>query len=315
MGIPVNSSYDDLYFITDKYYKTAYFSSNRKGSISIKGESCCNDNYYFKLPFDSVPPIKPDSLNLTQLEKPVNPDLAKIDTIKKKIVLKQILHKDSIQENVTLLKRYDKIDSLLFQKKTDISVKLKKEENAGLILYFDNDEPDPKTFNKTSTFSYIQLLTNFSAKENEYLNEYAKGMSGSERQLAEIEVHNFFNNSIKTLDIDLQNLIEKIEGYLINKKNITLLLKAYCSPLSTSEYNYLLAQRRISSVMNYLVGYKEGTLKAYIDKKNLIIKTLPLGDKLSFGKISKDPRDKRNSIYSPQASKERKVEIIVLYDE
>jgi tetratricopeptide (TPR) repeat protein len=49
VGIPLNSSNNDLYYIsslTDPL--SGYLSSNRIGSLFIKSESCCNDIYQFK---------------------------------------------------------------------------------------------------------------------------------------------------------------------------------------------------------------------------------------------------------------------------
>ena len=49
VGIPLNSSHNDLYYIS--YLNdplSGYFSSNRIGSLYIENESCCNDIYQFK---------------------------------------------------------------------------------------------------------------------------------------------------------------------------------------------------------------------------------------------------------------------------
>jgi tetratricopeptide (TPR) repeat protein len=48
LGFPINSSYNDLYFFITESGKDGYFASNRPGTISNKGETCCNDIYYFE---------------------------------------------------------------------------------------------------------------------------------------------------------------------------------------------------------------------------------------------------------------------------
>jgi tetratricopeptide (TPR) repeat protein len=50
MGFPFNTSYNDLYFTLNANTKDGYFSSNRPGTISNKGETCCNDIYFFEFP-------------------------------------------------------------------------------------------------------------------------------------------------------------------------------------------------------------------------------------------------------------------------
>lgn len=57
MGIPVNSSYDDTYYIPEKdtnVLKFGYLVSNRPGGIALTSETCCDDIYRFE---DYMPPI------------------------------------------------------------------------------------------------------------------------------------------------------------------------------------------------------------------------------------------------------------------
>ena len=61
LGIPINSSANDVYFFIDSAGTSGYFASNRKGGFSVKGETCCNDIYQFRITEktfeeDSVPP-------------------------------------------------------------------------------------------------------------------------------------------------------------------------------------------------------------------------------------------------------------------
>ena len=62
LGQPYNTSTNDFYFSIDSKQQTGFLTSNRKGSITAKGETCCNDIYSFKLPkepeiIDSVPTV------------------------------------------------------------------------------------------------------------------------------------------------------------------------------------------------------------------------------------------------------------------
>jgi tetratricopeptide (TPR) repeat protein len=47
MGIPINSNANDLYFSVNEIDKDGYLTSNRKGSMFIKGETCCNDIFSY----------------------------------------------------------------------------------------------------------------------------------------------------------------------------------------------------------------------------------------------------------------------------
>ena len=47
LGFPINSSYDDLYFVFEDSRQKGYFTSNRKGGYSLRHETCCDDIYQF----------------------------------------------------------------------------------------------------------------------------------------------------------------------------------------------------------------------------------------------------------------------------
>ncbi|MEI6574760.1 MAG: DUF1573 domain-containing protein [Bacteroidota bacterium] len=45
IGIPINTSYNDLYFTVNESDSSGYLTSNRPGSFFIKSQTCCNDLY------------------------------------------------------------------------------------------------------------------------------------------------------------------------------------------------------------------------------------------------------------------------------
>lgn len=99
-------------------------------------------------------------------------------------------------------------------------------------------------------------------------------------------------------------------------KSITLTIKGYASPLSKTDYNVNLTLRRISSLINYLEEYENGILAPYINgtaenEAKLSFVKVPFGEYQS-NEISDDLEDKRNSVYSPAAALERKIEIIAI---
>ena len=48
MGVPINSPANDIYFNINEVDNDGYLTSNRSGSYFIKGETCCNDIFYFE---------------------------------------------------------------------------------------------------------------------------------------------------------------------------------------------------------------------------------------------------------------------------
>jgi hypothetical protein len=67
LGYPVNTSVNDFYFTFDADAKSGFLTSNRKGSMFRKAETCCNDLWYYKMfekvvP-DTTPVVKVNSLD------------------------------------------------------------------------------------------------------------------------------------------------------------------------------------------------------------------------------------------------------------
>ena len=87
-------------------------------------------------------------------------------------------------------------------------------------------------------------------------------------------------------------------------------IRVYSSPLHSLQFNQNLSQRRISSIINYLIQFKNGAFKEYISSRKLIIRELPFGERNSSDKVSDDANDKKKSIYSIEAMLERKIEIV-----
>ena len=48
IGSPINSSSNDLYFTVNDVDNDGFFTSNRRGSLFIKSETCCNDIYSYE---------------------------------------------------------------------------------------------------------------------------------------------------------------------------------------------------------------------------------------------------------------------------
>jgi len=98
LGKPVNSTYNDMY-LTLNTIDTAegYLTSNRKGSFFIKGETCCNDIYSFKLKEQKkISDVKTDTVVI-------------IETVRRLLPLTLYFHNDEPDAacmNVTTDKNY-----------------------------------------------------------------------------------------------------------------------------------------------------------------------------------------------------------------
>lgn len=264
IGYPINTSYHDLYYTTDAQNLKGYFTSNRPGSLTVQGESCCNDIYSYKWKTNDTSIV--------------------IDTIKTISVIKQTLEK---------------------------KIEVEKEETSKkllpIILYFENDEPDARSNSINTKKTYEQSYKEYIAN----LEQYKMGGDGG-------EIEKFFQNDVTKGFNDLQEFSKTLVKLLEEGKKVKIVLKAYCSPLASSSYNYKLAQRRISSLKNFFIEYQDGALKKYFLEGSTVsfeMKEEALGERFADPQLSDNPNDKKNSVYSRNAATERRIEIVSLSTE
>jgi outer membrane protein OmpA-like peptidoglycan-associated protein len=183
-----------------------------------------------------------------------------------------------------------------------------------ITLYFDNDEPNPKSNDTTTKVNYRNTLADYIAMKRLYQTEYAKGLTGDAATAAAQTISRFFADSVEKG----YRKLELMSSYLLQElqagKDLTITISGFASALHSNDYNLKLSMRRIQSIVNYLYEYNDGALTPYLDgkrKNRLQLIRNPQGSSAARQKhISDNPNDKRNSIYSIAASLERKIEIV-----
>ena len=119
----------------------------------------------------------------------------------------------------------------------------------------------------------------------------------------------FFDETVISGFERLTAFANRLQEILDLGARVELRLKGFTSPLTDTDYNELLAKRRIASVTNYLSAFSDSSLYTYLQNGQLQIYELPLGETQVDMDVSDNPNDKRNSIYSIKASRERRIEI------
>ncbi|MCB0576198.1 MAG: hypothetical protein KDC61_16705, partial [Saprospiraceae bacterium] len=120
----------------------------------------------------------------------------------------------------------------------------------------------------------------------------------------------FFDEEVNDGFVKLEVFAGNLELFLKGGSRIEIMVKSFASPLASSAYNLALTQRRIASVRNYFRKFQNGILGQYISNGQLKVSTLPLGESKASPGVSDDARDKRRSVYSIEASRERRAEIL-----
>lgn len=181
--------------------------------------------------------------------------------------------------------------------------------NLPLSVYFHNDEPKPNSTDSTTSVNYTQAYQSFQVLKEQYVGTFSSVLAGHAKNEAERQMRAFFDQTVSGGYQRLASFTQQLEEILLLGASVELRLKGFTSPLTDSDYNQLLAKRRISSVTNYLSAFNDSSLYPFLQKEQLRISELPLGETQVDTTVSDNPNDKRNSVYSIKAARERRIEI------
>lgn len=250
-GAPINTSWNDFYFTKVPESNIGFVTSNRKGSFTVKGETCCNDIY--KLTFEG-----------------------------------EISYSDTIQ-TLEDLNRY-----------------------LPVTLYFHNDRPNPRSWDTITPLNYMNTYNSYIDLKQEYRTEYSK--VATDPDYASDEIDDFFAHYVDQGVSDLELFSELLLIELEKGQDIEVTVRGFASPLAKTEYNVPLTLRRISSMINYLYEYEGGVYRKYIDGTadnggRLSFIKIPFGEYTADQTISDDRELLHESVYSPGAMAERRIQI------
>lgn len=299
VGFGVNSSFNDVYPFVGRDGRTGYFSSNRPGVFFLdeKNKACCNDIFAFQIPEPKPPtdPEKPETppTEITKIPPPEPTD-------------------PSVGSSINLLPTNPVAPSLGERAPTPPLVfePPKLRDFVGLPLYFDNDEPDKRTRRTTTKKTYEETVLTYLERQDEYRERFSQGLRSEKKEAAEVAIEQFFEEEIRRGFERLGQLSELIFNRLQEGETVEVIIKGFTSPRAESDYNLQLGRRRISSVRNFFAGWSEGVLQPFIERGALKISETSFGETTARSGISDDLRDERNSIFSPDAARERRVEIV-----
>ncbi len=267
---PINSSYNDIYYFLNEDGETGYLSSNRLGSFYLdRRNKTCCNDIYTFKP--KPPPPPPDSIDQTPIEE--------VPPVQEPIVAER-----------------PKIPETL-------------EDFLPLALYFDNDEPDKRTRRTTTKKSYGETYEKYYDQKGTYQEAFANVLTEDDQAEAEALVDAFFEEEVRRGYDFLFKFSEILLKRLEAGDEVEIFIKGFTSPRAQSDYNLSLGQRRISSLRNHFDSYEGGVFLSYLESGQLVITERSFGETTASQEVSDDLADLRNSIYSPAAARERRVEI------
>jgi len=192
----------------------------------------------------------------------------------------------------------------LFMGKPDLNIYLP------VTLYFDNDYPDPRSRNMYTLSNYSETYYPYFAKKEEFKSKNAQGKTGDMQYSASQNVDFFFEDEVKGEFNKMQVFYDKLLERLRNGDSFEVSIKGFASPKSTNKYNLALGQRRVYSLRNELRDFASGAFEQYLDAGQLILSDVSYGEELAPTGISDSNSNVTKSIYSVEASKERRAQIV-----
>lgn len=181
-------------------------------------------------------------------------------------------------------------------------------EKLPIRLYFHNDEPNPRSWDTTTTLDYAQTFRSYQALKPTYDSAWSSIAGGSAAFDA------FFGDHVEAGYAQLNDFITLLTEALDEGQQITLVIRGYASPLAKSDYNKNLSMRRIASLANYLRRADGAKLLPYLDGTavnggRLTLVAKPFGKSTADASVSDRLDDLRHSVYSVGAAKERRIEV------
>lgn len=179
-------------------------------------------------------------------------------------------------------------------------------------LYFHNDEPDPKSKLATTSTNYFQTYNRYMFMRNDYKKAHTLAAGNVVYDSICDAIDYFF-------DYDVQYNCERFEQFLNlllddlkAGHRISMTVEGYASPIHTGKYNELISKRRIASIVNQIMEYNKGILTKYMGTGggSLQIREVAYGSTHADKNVSDDRSQTNKSVYSVEAARERRIEIL-----
>ncbi len=181
-----------------------------------------------------------------------------------------------------------------------------------VVLYFDNDEPDKNTYRLYTSRTYTDTYYPYIARKDEFKTRYSAPLSAAYKESAAANIESFFEGDVKGGYTKMQKFLASLLNRLGSGERFELQIKGYTSPRASNQYNLALGQRRVFALKNELRSYMGGALSSHLDNGSLKVKDVSYGEELAPSSVSDSYEDRRASIYSVEASKERRATIVDL---
>ncbi|HIF15586.1 MAG TPA: hypothetical protein EYQ86_09870 [Bacteroidetes bacterium] len=242
MGIPINSSYNDLSFVMKKDSSGAFLASNRDDAFFINEEHCCHDLY----DYDIQKKIKIE----IEKEKP------SYDSTQNILVLKGIVKDAKTKKRLTSeIELVNNNNGKLLQK-----IKTKQGKGNYMIIL-----PSGGNYGiAASSPGYLFHSENLNIEDAEGFKEVKKDIDLKRIEVGSSIILNniFFDFDRSSLREESFTEMERLYELLVSNAKLIIEISGHTDNKGSRSYNKRLSLNRAKTVVNYLI--EKG-----IDKKRL----------------------------------------------
>ena len=192
----------------------------------------------------------------------------------------------------------------------EVILKLKPILEAPIVCYFDHDVPNRNrnvnyVVDTLSTYSYSNYYDDYKEQSDYYVQEFTTVPLQDRQPL----IKDFFQMDVILNNTQLKAFRERVYNSLLRNPMIAynLTIRGYCSNSGTSEYNVLLAKRRVDSVGKFFLESFGDNNEKQIDTSRINFVTVPVGETDEPGVLTFE--DRINQKFNPISNRKRRVEV------
>lgn len=247
IGYPINSGFDDLYYILDESRQKGYFTSNRTGGYSLRHKNCCDDIYEF---------IYRDFIDIAVT--------GEVFGITDSLFFLSI--KDEYKANMDIdINEIDKANDIELLYDYPVNLFIKDEKGQEYFVKTSNTTTGKYFFNLEQGKDYVISVKDFNNKEIK-LPFTTKKITKSDTLIMDaIMISTFPSNSfiVKNVyyEFSKSELTPKVKSTIDNTifkilqkyPDIILEISSHTDSVDTESFNMKLSQERAQSVVDYLI--------------------------------------------------------------
>lgn len=217
MGVPINSSVDDMYFNWNEHEGLGFVVSNRPGGFGLKSETCCDDIY---------------QLYIHKIYLAVKGTIVNSDTTTQLMKHQPVTLYDA--DNNTPIKTYNAVNGTYF-------FDLKPDKNYKLSAMKDS------FFTATQTFNTI-------GKENSDTLSFTLGLKRFEKNKAYALGNVYYEYDKFDLTPASKVVLDTLYDLMKENPALVIELSSHTDGKGADKYNMDLSQKRAESCVEYVVG-------------------------------------------------------------